>query len=221
MSKVGVNYYAVSSTTMCCENYCQVLEEIRQLVDLDKKKVLPIMWITPEGLKGNIAWFLESEIKWKCLKIHPFLHPYRWDKKLLNEVIDIARELKVPIMIHTGDEDCCHAAIFEVYAKENPDTIIILAHGRPLNQSIYLLKTYENVFVDTAFMPIADMVKITKEDLSSKLLWGSDMCIPQHFFPNQSLELYYKSKLLQFRKSVSAEDYSLITFNNAQRLFHI
>lgn len=64
MTDVGVDYYAVSSTSMCEENYPKVLEELRYLLKKDGNKVLPIMWVTPEGLKGNIAWFLESEIKW-------------------------------------------------------------------------------------------------------------------------------------------------------------
>lgn len=55
MNKIGVDYYAVSSTTMCDEDYQKVLSEIYELIRLDGEKVLPVMWITPEGLKGNIA----------------------------------------------------------------------------------------------------------------------------------------------------------------------
>ena len=58
MTDVGVDYYAVSSTSMCEENYPKVLEELRCLIKLDGNKVLPIMWVTPDGLNGNIAWFL-------------------------------------------------------------------------------------------------------------------------------------------------------------------
>ena len=69
MEQMRMDFYIVSSTTMCEENYLKVLDEIQQLIKLDGSKVLPVMWITPEGLKGYIAWFLESNIHWRCLKV--------------------------------------------------------------------------------------------------------------------------------------------------------
>ena len=54
MHECGVDYYVVSSTTQCIELYDKVLAEIKCLIDLDADKVLPTMWITPNGLQGNI-----------------------------------------------------------------------------------------------------------------------------------------------------------------------
>ena len=47
MKTVGVDYYAVSSNTMCEENYPKVLDELHELIALDSEKVLPVMSITP------------------------------------------------------------------------------------------------------------------------------------------------------------------------------
>ena len=89
---VGIDYLAVSSTTMCDENYEKVLSEIHELIGLLGDCVLPTMWITPFGLEGSIAWFLESDIKWRCLKVHPFLHQKDWEPagSQFAEVIEIA-----------------------------------------------------------------------------------------------------------------------------------
>lgn len=223
MEEVHVDYFAVSSTTMCEEDYQKVLKEFQELIELDGDKVLPVMWITPEGLKGNIAWFLEANIKWKCLKVHPFLHQKDWqpEGEQFSEVIDIARELKVPLLIHTGCEECCQCGRFEQIISINPDIQFILAHGRPLAQAIRILKQYSNAYADSAFMPINDMHRILREDLSHKLLWGTDMCIPKYFYPHEDIVEYYRRKLITFRTISTPMMYERVTFYNAKNLFKI
>ena len=223
MEKCGVNYYAVSSTSQCVELYDKVLEEMESLIALDGDKVLPIMWITPEGLNGNIAWYLESDIKWQLLKIHPFLHKKKWEPngKLLPEVIDIARELRVPILIHTGNDSSCNARLFESAISSEPDITFILAHGRPLQEALYLSKNYANAYVDSAFMTIEEMKAYIDEGLCNKLLWGTDMCIPKFFQPEIDLEVYYKKKLYAFSKICRTEQYEQVTYFNALKVFNI
>lgn len=223
MKTVGVDYYAVSSTTMCEEIYPKVLDELHELIALDNEKVLPVMWITPEGLKGNIAWFLESDIQWRCIKIHPYLHQESWvaDSDNCNEVVDIARELKIPLLIHTGNESCCQAKKYEHLILKNHDVVFILAHGRPIDEAICLAQKYSNVYVDSAFMPIPDMQQIISSGLSHKLLWGTDMCIPAHFYPNADMREYYKWNLTELSKICSAAEYELITYRNACKIFNI
>lgn len=223
MEQIGVEYYVASSTTQCEENYQKVLEELHQLIDLAGEKAIPVMWITPEGLKGNIAWYLESDIKWRCLKIHPFLHKDVWipNGKLFNEVIDIARELDLPILIHTGDESCCQSHLYETAISQNPDISFILAHGRPLADALSLVKTYSNAYADSAFMPVECMKQFVDNGLSHKLLWGTDMCIPKYFYPHKEMFDYYKEKVDAFRSICTTEQFEIITYRNAKQLFKI
>lgn len=223
MIRIGVNCYAVSSTTICNENYKKVVSELQELIQLDREKVLLVMWITPEGLKGNIAWFLESDIHWRCLKIHPFLHQNEWDsdEEQFAEVIDIARELSVPLLIHTGNEECCHANKYETLYRTHPYITFILAHGRPNNEALRLAKQYDNVFIDSAFMPIHEMQMFIDNHISNKLLWGTDMCIPKHFFPSEDMTEYYLNKLSAFKAISSQREFEQVTFRNAAKLFNI
>lgn len=223
MKAVGVDYYAVSSTSMCEENYPKVLDELHELIRLDGDKVLPMMWITPEGLKGNIAWFLESDIQWRCIKIHPYLHQESWvaDSDNCKDVVEIARELKVPLLIHTGNESCCNAKVFEHLILKNSDVLFILAHGRPIDEAICLAQKYSNVYVDSAFMPIPDMQQIISSGLSHKLLWGTDMCIPAHFYPNADMREYYKWNITELKKICSDVEFDYITLHNSCKIFNI
>lgn len=223
VEQLGIDYYAVSSTTQCEENYPKVLSELEELIRLDGKKVLPIMWITPEALKGNIAWYLESGIKWWMLKIHPFLNQTEWNPEgdLFAEVLDIAGELRLPILIHTGNEDCCKASLYEQAIKDNPNRTFILAHGRPIQSAIHISAAYDNVYVDSAFMPIEHMKMFIDCGLSEKLLWGTDMCIPRHFNRNLDMASYFMAKLMEFREVCTQEQFKQVTYNNAIKLFNL
>ena len=223
MEQLDVDYYAVSSTTQCEENYPKVLLEMKELIRLDGNKVLPIMWITPEALKGNIAWYLESDIKWRMLKIHPFLNQTEWnpDGNLFAEVLDIAKELHLPILIHTGNEGCCKAGLYEQSIKNNPDITFVLAHGRPIESSLLIAATYDNAYVDTAFMPVKHMKMFVDSGLSEKLLWGTDMCIPKHFKRDLDMVKYYKSKHQAFRDICTLEQFEQVTYRNAMKLFNL
>ena len=223
VEQLNVEYYAVSSTTICEEDYPKVIDEIHELIKLGGKRVLPIMWITPNSLEGNIAWYLESDIKWKCLKIHPFLNQNEWEpnSEKLNEVLDIARELDLPLLIHTGNETCCNADKYEAIIADNFDISFILAHGRPANKIVEILKKYNNAFADSAFMPLKQMLEICKAGLSNKLLWGTDMCIPKHFYPDENMVEYYNRKLSGFKAICSKEEFERVTYRNAMKLFNI
>lgn len=216
-----VNRYLVSSTTTCEENFEKVLHEIEELVWNDEEKVLPVMWITTDSLNGNIGWLIDSNIKWKCVKVHPFLHPNDWDTRgeQFSEVIDIVTELNVPLLIHTGKDVCCHAGKYEELIAQNPNINFILAHGCPIGETINLLKRYDNAYSDSAFMPIEDMVKIIDDKLSGKLLWGTDMMIPMHYSPQEDMKEYYLKKLQSFKRICPIADYEKITWQNANSLF--
>lgn len=223
MEQLCVDYYAVSSTTQCEENYPKVLWEMEELVRLDGKKVLPIMWITPEALQGNIAWYLESDIRWRMLKIHPFLNQTEWNPKdeLFAEVLDISRELRLPLLIHTGNEECCKADIYEQAIRNNPDITFILAHGRPVESAIHIATIFDNAYVDSAFMPLGHMKMFVESGLSEKLLWGTDMCIPKHFNRDLDMATYYRSKLQAFQDVCTLRQYEQVTCRNAIKLFNL
>lgn len=223
MKEVGVDYYAVSSTSICREDYEEATKEIHELVLNDEEHVLPVMWITPEGLQGNIAWYLESGIKWRILKIHPFLNQMEWNPNgdLFAEVIEISRELCLPLLIHTGNENCCQCGNYEPLIESYPDIKFILAHGRPLAQAVPILAKYPNAYADSAFMPVEDMRTFITKGLSQKLLWGTDMCIPKYFYPQKNMLEYYQQKLSAFRKVSTIEQFEQVTYKNAKTLFSL
>lgn len=81
------------------------------------------------------------------------------------------------------------------------------------------MKTYQNVWTDTAFMPINNVVRLCDEKLSDRVLWGTDYPIPKFFFKDLDMKTYYQDLLLELHNSLSESDYEKITKNNFQKLF--
>lgn len=190
---VGINEIVVSSTSTCAELYKDVCRELRELKRLGGSRVHPILWLTPRMMKVRYAlpYMLHSRIKWQGVKIHSEAHP-EWsrNRELLQRGLDVARKLKVPVIFHTGNFECCHAGLFKKTIQEYSDLTFVLAHGRPLDETIDILKSCRNTYVDTAFMPMTDLKGLVAEGLSDRILFGTDAPINKVFYKNISTSDY-------------------------------
>lgn len=106
--QIGVSGIAVSSTTVATEDYPKVLSEMLQLLSQDEVHIVPVLWITPRMLQtGAIRQFIDSGIQWQCIKVHNYLQRGQWGEStgpLMQQVVALAQELRLPILFHTGNE---------------------------------------------------------------------------------------------------------------------
>lgn len=226
LRSVGVVKCAISSTTICEENYEKVIGEIRTFLSMfGETNVSPVLWVTPQMIKHNVLdLFLDSGIGWRCLKIHPQLHPKGWPAqgKNFRFMLDLSRKMRLPILIHTGAEASCNAEKYLKLIKRNTDIKFILAHGRPLSETVKVLRECPNAFVDTAFMSTDSIVEFCRQGYASRVLWGSDVPIPLYFYGgDKSFDMgaYYISLLSDLKSRVPFEDYELITSENYKSVF--
>lgn len=215
MDDVGTEYFAASSTTICEENYEKVLAEMSELIQLAEKRVLPVLWIIPSMLHdGGLQRFLESGINWKMLKIHPQLNPLEWlcGGNNLKKVIRLAKKMGLPLLIHTGEHPGCYPSLFERAIRNNPEVTFVLAHGRPIQETIQLMLPYKNVWTDTAFMPKDNLKQLINNGLSDRILFGTDAPINKYFYPELNTKDFVKQHLddlrevtddIQFKKIIS------------------
>ena len=223
LDSVGVGGFAVSSTTICERDYEKVLSEMKEISRVGGKRVLPILWVLPEMLEeGIIDSFIESGINWRILKIHPQLSGVGcWYKTshFSRQLISLARKMNLPVLIHTGEVDGCYPMQYYEIVRDNPDIVFILAHGRPLNQAISIINSFQNAWCDTAFMPITDIISLCDAGLADRVLWGTDYPITQYYYSNRDMVEYYRSNLQALKNSTSEEDFNKITGLNALKLF--
>lgn len=222
LDSVGVECFAASSTTICEGDYEKVIAEMKELITIGNGRVIPVLWILPQMLAdGGIEKFVDSGISWKCVKIHPQLHPTEWtdEKKCLNVVCAFSTTIQAPLLIHTGDKQGCYPSLFENAIKNKPMLRFILAHCRPIDEAIALMGKYENVWVDTAFMPITNIVKCCQAGFSDRVLWGTDYPIPKYHYRGQDMKAYYLDLVQKLKDSISQNDFELITHRNFEKLF--
>lgn len=220
LDDVGVERFAVSSTTICEVNYEKVIGEIMELVQLAGNRVTPILWVLPQMYTdGGLERFLYCGIDWKCLKIHPQLHPNSWKTrgKNMKRLMKSAKEMELPVMIHTGEMECCHAGLFKALALRNLDIKFILAHGRPLDETVDVMQSCDNTFTDTAFMSTENVTELCKNGLADKVLWGTDYPIPKYYYRGDNMRQYYNALISNLKSKIEASDFEKITkinFNN-------
>lgn len=147
-------------------------------IDLYNQAILEgfslILYVTPriiELIKNQYTSLLDT-IHFSGIKIHP--DAVKYTQQDLMMITKIAHLYKFPIFIHTGGKTLCEAMQFEKTIKLNPDILFVLCHARPANQAFYLLDTHPNVWIDTAFLPIEELINRVNSNNKERILFGTD-----------------------------------------------
>lgn len=208
----GIDEIAVSSTSTCAELYKLVVREIRELNRLGGSRIHPILWLTPRMMKTwGLSYMLHSKIRWQGVKMHWNAHrEWYYNRKLLHNALEVARWLQVPVLFHTGEFKECKASVFMDICKRYDDLTFVLAHGRPLNETISVIKECPNVYVDTAFMPADHVKKLANAGFSGSILFGTDVPINLLYNKEVSTTDYLKNCLKDLQNTLSPEQFELI-----------
>lgn len=204
----GIDGMAVSSTSTCAELYKVVVREMRELIRLGGEQIHPILWLTPRMMKCRYAlpYMLHSKIKWRGIKMHWEAHK-EWEnnKKLVIQALEVARRLQVPVLLHTGNFETCHAKLFNRIIENYPDLTFVLAHGRPVNEAIEILRNYTNAFVDTAFIPAEDLQMIKEQCGSERILFGTDIPINRVYYKEMDTTAFIQHNIGMIRYVLGKE----------------
>lgn len=218
--RAGIDEIVVSSTSTCAELYKNVVQEMKELIILGGSHVHPVLWITPRMVKSyGLSYMLHSKVKWQLIKMHWGAHrEWYYNRRLVSKVLNVSRKKDLPVLLHTGEFKECEANVFENICKQNPDLLFILAHGRPIQQTIDLLEKYSNVFVDTAFMPAKNVKKLIDKNLISRILYGSDIPINGLFCPGIKESDFILDQIKTIKKEIGEENFLNICGNTAYNL---
>lgn len=217
LDKMNVSSFAVSSTTVCGGNCKNAIMEIMQLISMAESRCVPVLWITPQLLKsGQVDLFVNSEINWRCVKIHGF---HDWSVPQIEKVIELSGSLGLPLLLHTGGSPNCDAGSYYSLCKSHPHQVFVFAHSRPVDQTIKVMIECENVWADTAFTPIEDIVQMVRNKLEDRIMWGSDYPIPHIFYPRQDIGHMYERKVAKLKLAISDISFCKIVETNFERFY--
>jgi len=189
VTEAGISAVSYSSTTSCKDSVCykDVEMEIAEVsACYTPDSIIPFLWYIPAYIdEGITALNAFQNLPYGGIKLHPRAH--RWnlhDRKhldCLHGLFEFTQEHGLPVLIHTGENDFERPAFFKYFFEEYQKTKFILAHCRPVTETIALFQLYKNVYGDTAFLSVDSFDKITKAGFNERLLPGSDFPITHYY----------------------------------------
>lgn len=220
LTQLGVDKFAVSSSSTTCKSSNQALDEIKEIIRLGGDRIIPVLWINPEWVNdGTLNTMLTDTVQWKCLKIHGYFSKWENDPKLIPQIVDCARKMNVPLLLHTGGCEASDCGSYLKIIKDNPDVKFILAHSRPVDQAINVMNSCKNAWADTAFTPVEDIEKMIKARLSDRMLWGTDYPLHNVFYKDKNANTIILDKLDKVRNFTTTDQFESITSRNFEQLF--
>jgi hypothetical protein len=185
----GIDRLVFSSTTSCVDGilYGTVAAEIEAALKFyGLEKTAPFLWFIPAYIEQgmNIEQVM-ADLPYQGFKLHPLINNWEFENldhiKALRKVFDYAAQNKLPVLIHTGEGDVHSPDRFQTFFGLYPTVQFILAHSRPVETTIIMLRKYGNVYCDSSFASEESLQKIVAAGFTSRVLFGSDFPITHYF----------------------------------------
>jgi len=220
LDSTGVSRMAVSSIGVCEGNPEVPIREVGRIVEVGKERITPVLWLTPEWAAGDaLSRLLNCGIAWKCIKVHGYFNRWEDCPDILESVVCLARKMCVPFLFHTGGRPESDAGGYLEITKRNPDVTFILAHSRPVDQTIEVLECCPNVMADTAFTPEEDVAKMIRYGLANRILWGTDYPLHNVFYEGEDIVAHLNERIEAFKRIMSTAEWAMVSHENYERIF--
>ena len=215
LRKMGIRRWAVSSSSASGRPWSFVRRECERITEIAPKESALLLWVTPSMLKRSRDLSRYMIFPFCGFKIHG-ANGWQPLGQEIERLFSIAQERNWPILVHTGDDPVCQAGQYETICLQYPRVRIILAHGRPIDQTVRVMKRATNAWTDTSFMPNRGIRFLIRNRLEDRVLYGSDCPAPTIFYKTpiarycrrriESLRIYGKSA---FRK-ITTENFNRV-----------
>jgi predicted TIM-barrel fold metal-dependent hydrolase len=116
------------------------------------------------------------ELGFLGLKLHPVAHAANPNSRDGRMAFEVAHELKVPIMVHTGTDNFAAPMRLFYLAREFKDNPLVMAHagGGWYPDALLVAKENDNVFLDTSWCPERWCQRLVRELGASRLMLATD-----------------------------------------------
>lgn len=185
-----------------------------------------------DGFLGPLREHLEHGTV-RGLKLYPGYQPFYPHDPALEPVYALAREFRVPVMIHSGDTyspqgkvKFSHPLHVDEVAVDHPDINFVICHiGNPwIRDCMEIVYKNANVFTDISGLVLGNFTdrfeKFMRRQLEEMLLYGveAENVLYGTDWPISSMETY-----LEFMETlkIPREDKRKIMAENAGRLFRL
>ena len=216
------------------EQHAYVLESVDRYPD----RLIGGAIIHPRLWNDDVARQLEDMVanhQFRMLYINPSLHKF-WlpiktpsegegSRKLLFPIFEAARRLKLPVMIHLGEQPYALPATADYIAGAFPDVTIIIAHMGTQGE-VYTLEAllvaehHPNVWMETSFSQVHMLIETVHTIGAERVIFGSN-CPPLE--PTQQLMMVEEALSLEppIGMSLPVEGVRKVMGGNLARLLSV
>ena len=120
----------------------------------------------------------------KGIKLHPLIHAFLPTDNSVLPIMDVARNLRIPVAIHSGHAPFSLPWSIGELAEIYPDVRIVMlhmghGHGVYIQAAIRTAKKYDNIILETSGMPMHTKIREAVDTIGERrVVYGSD--IPFH-----------------------------------------
>jgi predicted TIM-barrel fold metal-dependent hydrolase len=180
------------------EQHAYVLESVQKYPDRLIGGIVMHARLWSEEVKEKVRWLVQTQ-NFGMIYIHPSLHKY-WlpiqtpsegegSKQMLYPIFEMARELDIPILIHSGEQPYAVPATANFVAGEFSDVTMIIAHlgtqGEMFTaESLLVAERHQNVYLETSFAMPHMLIEAVHTIGPERVIFGSN-CPPLE--PTQQL----------------------------------
>jgi len=169
--------------------------------------------IAPDDWKRDVRKWIK-DYGFVGIKVHPLGHAVNLFSKNAEMIFELANELEVPVMVHTGlGVPFASPTNVIPHAEKYPDLKIILAHAGftfHAGEALLVASKYKNVYLETCASMPGDIAMFIEKLGADKVMFGTD--IPQ----NIEME-FAKVRSL----NLSKEDKEKFLYKTAEQVFKI
>ena len=169
--------YNIEKTVLCT----YPIDESIEAVDRYGDRLVGAAWVDPT--EDNAVDIIKDAVKnhgFKAIKLHPLSHSYLPNDECVFPVAELAGELDIPLMIHTGHPPFSLPWSVAQLADIYPDVDMVMIHmghgnGMYVQSAIDMAKKYPNLYLETSGMPMHTKIKEAYEEVGSdRIMWGLD-----------------------------------------------
>lgn len=215
MDRFGISKSCVSSTMALQYDFKAGNAELKHEVSKFSDRFIPFCVVHPRYWSEAVEEFEKCINEWRFsgLVLHPLEQGFPADCLSVKKLLDVAARLKVPVAIHSAEDDLAHPRRIAALASAFPTVIIIMYHmGRIFawHDAIEFASVYQNIILDTTDVTHHDglVEKAVREIGAERVVWGSNLPTS---YPGPNL------KRIQIAR-ISEDDKKQILGKNIQRL---
>ncbi len=162
-----------------------------------------------------------------ALKVHPYHSNLAFDDDKMIPYLELARKHKLPVIVHTGNSYNDSPQRVYNMAKKYPDLKFIMAHmglGTDNQLAVDLMAEADNLYADTAWVPISTTLEVIQRYGSKRIMFGTDSPIDgvDTYDCNSAGEpSIYRQYFGELKEMLSKEDYENLMCNTTREVFGI